>query len=308
LHRRDFLKLLGTAGLAYPLSRIHANDWEQETPLITQVREYLEGIFRGRSMALDFRRINRDDDEEFRIQINALQPLPVASCFKSLLALYYFLNTPKADWAYLYRETFVYRSVVFSDNLASGILLKQIGERIPGGGNAIEKFNDFLRVVIGIDSGLHTWNWEGAPTVGLSDERFAGRMVDIRGKTYPVENVFTPAELARGYDFLLRGEHFTRNDKMREAIQATKQILSIPAKNYRSPIERVFKGGYTGKDGILPSSDIELGRVVDDAGILTVGANHYIVSFMSAGESEATAIYVLREVIGQLEVYEQKAV
>ena len=74
--------MLGAAALARPLVAL-GMDWEAENPLAKQVREYLEGIFAGKVMALDFRRINAQFDEEFRIQINAYNIYPVASCFKA---------------------------------------------------------------------------------------------------------------------------------------------------------------------------------------------------------------------------------
>jgi hypothetical protein len=44
---------------------------------------------------------------------------------------------------------------------------------------------------------------------------------------------------------------------------------------------------------------------VDDAGVLHVGGNTYLIAFMSVSESESLALNVLREVIGQIDVYEQ---
>jgi hypothetical protein len=304
LNRRQFLKLTATAGGLYPFSRLYAEDWEEESPLVAQIRANLTTAFQGRIMALDFRGFNPANDEVFRIQLNASDAYPVASCFKAFLALYYFLNTPQTDWNYTDRETYIYRSAVFSDNLASGVLLNDLARRVPGQGNPIEKFNDFLRLTLGIAAGLHTWKWEGSPTVGMRDRRFAERSVTLRGATYSVDNVFTPADLARGYDVLTRGEYFARVEAMRAAIRATKAVLSIGAANYRSPIERAYAPGYIGKDGVLPTGDLKLGRVVNDAGIIQSGDNHYIIAFMSAGESESTSVGVLREVVNQVKLFE----
>ena len=298
LSRREFLKLLGAAAVT--------GDWEQETPLVTAIREYLETVFDGLNMALDFRRINSTYDETFRIQINAFNLYPVASCFKAFLVLYYFLYTPQSEWVYD-QNSVVYRTAVYSDNTLTGVLLEEISQRIPGRRNAIEKFNDFLHITMGLTSGLHRWNWPDTPVVGISDARFApseARQVIIAGQAYLVDNVFTAADLGRGYDFLARGEYFTWSPVLRDAIHMTKTLMSIPAPDYQSPIERVYPAGYVGKDGILPSRDVATGRVVNDAGLLSVGDRTYIVAFMSAGESESTAINVLREVVDQVEVYE----
>jgi hypothetical protein len=303
VHRREFLMLLGA--LLDPTA-LFSGDWDRETPLATSIREALEAIFSGLSMALDFRCINRQHDEEFRIQINASNLYPVASCFKAFLVLDYFLNTPQSEWVYDESST-VYRTAVYSDNTATGVLLDEIGQRTPGRENAIEKFNNFIHTVIGLSSGLHTWNWPDTPVSGVRDPRFAPsetRQVVVDGQAYLVDNVFTAADLGRGYDFLMRGEYFTRSPVVRDAIHMTKTLLSIPAADYQSPIERVYSPGYTGKDGILPARDVATGRVVNDAGLIYMNERAYILAFLSAGESESTAISVLREVVGQMAVYE----
>jgi hypothetical protein len=122
-----------------------------------------------------------------------------------------------------------------------------------------------------------------------------------------VDNVVTALDLARGHDFITRGEYFTSSEAVRQAVQLTKELLALPSTTtgYESPIERVFPPGYVGKDGILPASDIQTGRVVNDAGALHVGNRTYIIAFMSAGESESVALNVLREVVNQIDVFEQ---
>jgi hypothetical protein len=305
VHRRNILKLLGVL-LTPTTSRF--GDWDTETPLVTSIREYLEAVFNGLNMALDFRCINRQQDEEFRIQINAANLYPVASCFKAFLVLDYFLNTPQSEWVNDETST-VYRIAVYSDNTATGVLLDEMAQRMPGRENAIEKFNDFLHTIIGLSSGLHTWNWPNTPVMGLSDPRFApseARQVFVNGQPYLVDNVFTAGDLGRGYDFLLRGEYFTQSPVLHDAIHMTKALLSIPATDYRSPIERVYEAGYMGKDGILPSGDVSTGRVVNDAGVMSLNDRAYIVAFLSAGESESTAISVLREIVSQMDVYESE--
>jgi hypothetical protein len=305
--RREFLKASGAVLLplltgAYP----RQGDWERETPLVTSIREYLASVFGQQNMALDFRCINAHHDEEFRIQINASHLYPVASCFKAFLALYYFFYTPQIEWDYG-DSSVVYRTVVFSDNTQTGVLLAEMGERVAGPLNAVEKFNDFLHMPLGLSNGLHTWDWPNTPVAGIRDPRFTPtptRQVYIDGQSFPVDNAFTAADLARGYDFLLRGESFTQSPVLRDAIQATKSVLSIPATDYQSPIERAYPPGYMGKDGILPSRDIATGRVVNDAGIVALPDRSYILAFMCAGESESTAIAVLRQIVSQIDIYE----
>lgn len=307
--RRHFLRLLGSAALA-AAGRAAAQDWEVETPTIARMREHLEAVIGGLNIALDFRGFDVTHNELFRIQVNADALEPVASCFKAFVVPYYFLNTPASEWDYG-ENSLLYSMAVHSSNTATGLILDSVARRLEGPDNAIVKFNDFLRDM-GLANGLHTWNWEGSPTAGLTDPRFApsavnGRVVRIRGLVYQVDNVFTAADLARGHDYITRGEYFTDSERIREALHLTKALLSIPSTTtgYQAPIERVFLPGYTGKDGILPASDIATGRVVNDAGVVRVGDNHYIIAFMSAGESESVALNVLREVVGQIDVHEQ---
>jgi hypothetical protein len=283
--------------------RARAYDWYVETPLAASIRHDLERVFSSLSMTLDFRCINSHLDEEFRIQINAYNIYPVASCFKAFVVLYYYLNTPKEAWDDKEGSS-LYSTAVFSNNLLTGTVLMDVASRVFGAANALQKFNNFLRFTLGIKGGLYTWDWPGTPTTGLYDTRYGGQSMLVRGQSYPVINAFTAADLGRGYDVLTRGDVFTVSPIMRDAIQATRAILSISAPDYQSPIERVFPAGYMGKDGVLPAGDVEAGRVVDDAGVITVKGNHYLISFMSAGESESVSLSVLAEIINQINVYE----
>jgi hypothetical protein len=300
--RRQFLGILGAAALSRPLVAL-GTDWEAENPLAKQVREHLEGVFAGKVMALDFRRINAQLDEDFRIQINAFDIYPVASCFKAFVVLYYYFHTPRAMWDDT-EGAALYSTAVFSNNVQTGTVLVDVASRVRGPANALQKFNNFLWYTLGIKGGLYTWDWPGTPTTGFYDTRYGEQFMIVRGQSYPVINAFTAADLGRGYDILTRGDSFTMSPTMRDAIQATRAILSISAPDYQSPLERVFPAGYMGKDGVLPAGDIEVGRVVDDAGVVTVNGNHYLISFMSAGESESVALNVLGEIINQIDIYE----
>ncbi|MBC7810957.1 MAG: L,D-transpeptidase, partial [Burkholderiales bacterium] len=73
---------------------------------------------------------------------------------------------------------------------------------------------------------------------------------------------------------------------------------------YRSPIEKVLYGGYIGKDGTLPVGDLEIGRVINDAGIIRAEDGQYVVSFMSAGEIEQSTEPALFAVIESIRVYQ----
>lgn len=310
LTRRSFLKILASAFLIPHLQEpTGPNDWDQETDLARSIREYLEGTFTDHEMALDFRRINAQNNQEFHIQIQADKLYPVASCFKAWVALYYYLNTPRDQWNDT-QGTPLYSTIVFSNNTEAGTLLVDIAERVGGSGNPIEKFNNFLMQTVGMTNGMHTWDWPGSPTVGFADERFApsdNRSMLYKDEYYLVDNLFTVTDLAHGYDVLQRGASFARWDAMQQAIQATHSLLTIPATDYQSPLEYVFPQGYMGKDGILPEADLPkgLGRVIDDAGVVTVADAHYIIAFMSMGESESVVRDVLGGIAKMIEVYER---
>ncbi|MBA3871732.1 MAG: hypothetical protein H0X30_21505 [Anaerolineae bacterium] len=83
--------------------------------------------------------------------------------------------------------------------------------------------------------------------------------------------------------------------------------MTIPATDYQSPLEYVFQNGYMGKDGILPETDLPkgLGRVIDDAGVVTVGDARYIIAFMSMGEGESVVRDVLGGIAKMIDVYER---
>lgn len=310
LTRRNFLKVLAAALFVPPLQQpTGPNDWSQETELAKSIREYLESTFAGHEMALDFRRINAQNNQEFHIQIKGDKLYPVASCFKAWVALYYYLNTPKDQWKDT-QGTSLYSTVVFSNNTETGTVLVDVAQRVTSSGNPIQKFNDFLMKSVGMSNGLHAWDWPGSPTVGFTDERFVpsfDRSMTYKGDYYLIDNLFTVTDLAHGYDVLQRGQSFARWDVMREAILATNSLLTVPASNYLSPLEYVFSEGYMGKDGILPETDLPsgLGRVIDDAGVVTVGDAHYIIAFMSMGEGESIVRDKLAEIAKMIEVYER---
>lgn len=327
LQRRSFLKLLGTGAVAVPalsaLPTLAAGsttataalattsaDTMTRAQMIESMRASLLPLFEGKEMALEFFRIASDGTEDFRIQINNHELYPVASVFKSFLALYYFVNTPRDEWQYQ-QGSRVYSVVVYSNNGQSGQLLAEMGRRVEGPGNAIEKFNDFLLNVMGLTNGMYSWNWPGTPTVGLGDERFLPtqeRQIWIRTLSESISNVWTAADLAIGWEFISRFNEspYADDEHFREAIRITRELCAIPANDYRSPIEKVLNSGYIGKDGTLPLGDINVGRVINDAGIVRVPTGEYIISFMSAGENEASTEPALQKVVDSMRLWEEQ--
>jgi hypothetical protein len=143
-----------------------------------------------------------------------------------------------------------------------------------------------------------------------SDERY----VEIGAVQHSIDNLTSAADLAYGYTFLAQAAAGTlAYDPMKPlydrahaqiAAQATLDLLSISADNYQSPLERAGFV-YIGKDGILPLGDVSVGNVVNDAGIVQIGASRYVVAYMSASQSEYLAIETLKALGERLRQFEE---
>lgn len=295
------MRLLAAAA-AFPLL-----DPRSPSAPFNRLRGAVEASIGTRAIGLDVRRLNSGGTELFRIQYNAFNYYPLASCFKAFLALYYLWYTARERWENGEGSP-LYRVAVLSDNLATGALLAEVAQRVPGRGHALEKFNDFLTFTLFLPIGLYSWNWPGSATAGLFDTRYAAtaaRAVRIPSGEHRVDNVCAAADLANGYVFLARRDNDVyAHPYFQQVLTAARDLLAIPARNYQSPIERAFAQGYIGKDGILPSDQLATGRVVNDAGLIRVEDGWYVLSLMSAGESESTVLEALRLLADEIARYE----
>ncbi len=316
ISRRDLLRGLaaGVAAAALP----HRSTAAPRKPDPTQLGEAIAQAIGDQDIGFNLRCISGDGSELYRVEHNPTALYPTASCFKAFLALYYFWHTPPALWQ-VERGDPIHQVVVFSDNLLAGRILADVGSRIEVYGNAIEKFNDFLLFTMGLSQGMHRWRWEGNPVEFDVDPRFEPsetRYTQVRGVAHTVDNLTTAHDLVTGYHFMQQSALLSPPITImtqaptfdalhaRAAAQAALNLLSIPAKNYRSPFERVGFVGYTGKDGILPSGDITAGNVVADAGILPARhTTRYLMSFLSVGQSEYTAVQTLRLIASHVMQY-----
>lgn len=297
MYRRDFLKILG-AGTALAFSglggRAVSADPASPAPRYRRLRARIEEAIGSQDVGLDLRWLRPDHETTARLAINEEQLYPTASCFKAFLVLYYFWNVPQSEWK---RDEWspVYRTAVVSDNILTGQVLADTAEYIDLYGNPIEKFNDFLLLTMGLKNGLYSWKWEGNPVARFTDRRFEPnekRFSRVGGVEHRVDNLTTAADLVNGYLFMLRPPENAPS----EAAAAALELLSIPAAKYQSPFERTGLTGYIGKDGILQKDDISTGNVVNDAGLVTVGQQQYVLSFLSTGQSEYRAINTLRTI------------
>jgi hypothetical protein len=333
MHRREFLKLLGAGAAAstvaglHEIDRVFAANGLSTTPvrsslatsgltkeqMIAQFRQELEDMFAGHEMSLDFRRVNEAGEEDWRFQIHAQELYPVASAFKAFVIMYYFMTVPMDEW-YFGNDADVYRVAVFSNNKLTGHVIYDVGEYIEDDTrNCMEKYNDFCMNEIGIEHGLFSWNWPGARSGGYTDQRFfpdESRWPVIGDNlTEQIGNVSTAADLAKGWEYILYAERNPRWESdpvFRAAITNVREILSIPANDYLSPIERVVWSGYTGKDGTLPVGDIRLGRVINDAGLIRTKTGRYQVSFMSTSENESVTEPALQHIVDIMRRYEER--
>ena len=303
LSRRNLLAL--AAGLPLPRSDAR-QDARVPAHLLEKMREQLEESLAGRNMALDLRALAEGRDELFRVQINAEKLLPVASCFKAFVVPWYYLHVPPEDQQDD-PDSAMWDMAVHSGNYFTAVVLDQVASRVPGEGNTLEKFNDFL-LSIGMQNGIFAW--DTGPTYGLYDLRYqpsdkTGRLVHVREREFWIFNVFTASDLAQGYDFIARGEHYSSGANVAEALRRARRILGIPEKGFRSPIERVFAPGYIGKQGIILTDEIPTGTVYNDAGLLDFGPRQYILAFMSVAEPTSKALAALREAVWQIGLMEQ---
>ncbi|MEL6404749.1 MAG: L,D-transpeptidase [Chloroflexota bacterium] len=320
INRRSFLKyiglstavtLAGSAGTVLADERTEETIRQHQPDILVGIRERIAAQFEGREMGLDFRRINVNGEIDWQIEINADELYPAASSFKAFAVLWYFMETPRDEWVFDPRSN-VYRVAIFSNNRLTGSLIADVASRVEGDGNMIEKFNDFMLYEMGVKAGIYNWGWPNSATLGFADARWyptPDRYIQIGENTENISNVFTSRQIADLWAYIALAEQDPRwesDSHFQDAILATREILSVPATEYRSPIERVAYGGYTGKDGTLPAGDINSGRVINDAGIIRVpnGTGQYIISFMSTGEREETTEPALREVVDSIRIYE----
>lgn len=296
LDRRSFLTFL----VGSPLSAWRAAQPSVPLDTLTQAHGRLQEVVRGRHVALDLRALDQRRRELFRIQFNADLLLPVASCFKAFVVPWYYLNVPDED-----RDdgpgSPVWEMAVHSRNYNTAVVLDRVARNVPGEGNAIEKFNDFL-LSTGMKNGIYVWRT--GPTSEFHDQRFQpslskGRVVRLGERQIPILNVFTASDLANGYDFLLRGDSYRSGRGVDIALERARTLLGQRERGLRSPIERVHGAGYVGKHGEILPKDIPTGFVLNDAGLVRIGDLHFIVAFMSVKESWGDVMEALREVFRQ---------
>lgn len=306
ISRRHFLSLLGASAVAAPtqhwLPRFAPT---APSGRLTALEDNIAATIGEQPLGLDLRAVDlRDGYQYFRITNNAFRLYPVASCFKVMAVLYYLLYTPQDDWQ-TDADSAAFRVATYSNNPMTGDLLVDTAPLYAAPGNAIEKFNHFLRFVLQMQNGLTDWNWPGSPTVGMVDPVYqpsTSRNVLVGERRIEMDNLFFPSDLANVWNRLLTSDPFPDEPQGIEAARMTLRLFSFPADVYESPIEQVY-GEYVGKDGVIPADDSPVGRVINDAGFFRVGQGVYLMSAMWVG-SDYTFLRLLEAIIGHLQDYE----
>lgn len=299
LNRRQALKWFActaAAGLASPVLR-------RPAALVDEIRARLEAALRDHEMGLIFARLNGARQEEFLVAIKPDRLYATASSFKAAAALYYFLNTPQAEWAYG-EGSDAYVMAVFSNNASTALVLSEVAARL-GIENPISAFNDFQIATFGLTNGLYSWTFESilVSTNGFTDPRFRPDRFATSQTAVQANNYSTPQEIAQVFRFLAQAESNPRwaDPHFQASILAARTLLSMQIAGVQSPLERAipYQDHYS-KEGMVE------GYVCNDAGIwLVPDGGAYLISFMSAYESTPAIQEALAEVSGAIAVYQQ---
>jgi len=313
--RRQALRVAGLAAAEGTLAASVPGGWrtlparqQRDEGVVQEIRRILNAAFRGREMGLFFSYFDENRVERVLYEIQENRVYPVASSFKAAVALYYFMTLPEELWDWGPR-TPVYRMAVYSNNGTTGDVIQIVGDYL-GAKNSIVAYNDFVTETLGLRYGLYQWTFEEfyTSTNGLVDMRFAPSRFDtvITGKAV---NFSTPVELAEVFRFMAKAEDDPRwesDPHFRAALEATRELLSITAVEYISPLERVI--AYThhySKDGSLRPIDIGT-YVLNDSGIWVMpDKGSYLISFMSAQETEVAVADALSQVAEAMRVYQR---
>lgn len=312
--RRDMLRLMAWSGVGamFPRAAGAAGPRPRRNePIVAAIKRQLEDAFRGNDIGLCFAYLGRDSENNFEITIQPDRIYPVASAFKAGVVLYYFMNTPQPEWEYV-EGTDMYSMAVYSNNLTTARVLADVARR-HNHPNPIAAYNDFAidPRMANLQFGLYQWTFQEypTPTNGFVDPRFHPSIYAAKSMSKTAGNFSSAADLARLYYFLARAESDPRwqtDAHFRAAIEATRELLGIPALSYVSPLERVISYiPHYSKDGVLQAGEIDI-RVVNDAGVWQMAdGNAYLIAYMSANVSAPRSDAALAHVAEAIRTYQQ---
>lgn len=312
--RRQMLGLMACSAVGAVLPRPTGSFGPPEkrnASLVLALKRQLEEAFAGNDIGFCFAYLSRDPEQSFEITIQPDRVYPVASAFKAAVALYYFMNTPPSEWYYT-EGSDMYSMAVYSNNLTTARVMHEVAKRL-NQRNPIQAFNDFAqdRRMAGLQFGLYQWTFEEfpSPTNGYIDPRCDPAPYAAKSMSKTAVNYSSAADLARLYYFLMRAEQdprWGRDAHFRAAIEATREVLGIPAPNYTSPLERVIAYiPHFSKDGVLQAGEIDA-HVINDAGVWQMhDGGAYLISFMSANVSPPRIDTALGHVAEAIRTYQR---
>lgn len=240
-------------------------------------------------------------------------PLPVASAFKSAILMFFLDQVPAEVWTSLpvrywntpnindvpedyraaYRQHFiilnaVFRTIVLSDNRATGVVLAYIARQQESPA-PITLFNDWAHEVVGISqlSGIGSWNDGLSEAWQEADQRYLGRTFKLHYDLFPFNNLMTARDLGLFYTWWYEGLSSA-------AYAVCAQMLSSLFESQRSNVERAADaslGVAYSKNGSLSAAEIKAsGPAITDAGVIQMSdGNTYLISFLSVNAERKIA-------------------
>lgn len=272
---------------------------------LASILQRLDETLRSKEIGLVASRWNSDGQLIYRLRYNDPEPYAIASTFKAFAAFYYFMTMPREQWN-TGRGSNVYNMVVFSDNTAAGNILALTADVVPGNGNPIEKFNDFMQTFFGLSdlSGIHAWDAGALANQQLVDARFVpdvtqpGRYVTLYGDIYAIRNRFTARDTALATERLARIPFDAAADaKTRLAYQMTRTLMSVSDSRYRTNFDTIaFDTGAWRKYGYLSEADAGAEARSEIVVIPTPDGGHLVIAMLSGAENGDS----FRGALGQL--------
>lgn len=245
----------------------------------------------------------------YRVRYNDNEPHAIASTFKAFAAFYYFMNTPEDEWEYQFAEN-VYSMVVYSNNTKTGNLLAEVATRIPGPGNPIEKFNDFLHNYLGVSrtSGIFSWDHGTMEGFLYTDETYAPLPYNENGyvqsydRRIPIGNRFTAADAARATEFIARAIVAPDTEPLvRKAAENTRLLMTINDPLYPTTFDKIaWNLGTWRKYGYLGPNEIGTAALTETIVVPLYDGGFMTIAALSTGERGRSYPNELTYIFGEL--------
>ncbi|MEM6530376.1 MAG: serine hydrolase [Chloroflexota bacterium] len=271
-----------------------------ETPFAAPLNIYMQRVIKSGNISLLLYDVN---SARLLVGHNPENPLPVASAFKAALPMWFVDTVDRDVWNSVpvehwnaaaasevpeaYRDHWrrhgvllrdLYRTIVFSDNHATGLILGYLAAQ-RGSTDAAIAFNDWAAERVGMSqiSGLSGWSTGVPAEMTHTDERFKERGTNIAGQLYTFENMMTARDIGLFYMWMV-----TELDAEQQAV--VKTLLSTIHNNRGANLVRLAlenDGVPYRKNGSLETDG---GYVVTDAGLMELAdGREYLLVLLSLG-------------------------